>query len=772
MRQDRHSFPLLTDRESARRLRSAICLNEEDRLWHRNTGGVVVYAVDNDVIKLYSDTRNMALGKGGDGDGDLGYTKMFSGDEDAQVIGIGRILAHFLFFDRDRSSTQRLPLFWVPPLDAEFANILGGVFRNAGGKLDNALRSAAPVDELIGDISKSDTDVASILIERAPEVVSILLGGESKHTELLRLCELVNEGRVLPLDEVDSISECLPEGFGAATKLKLSLLDLIWLSELREEWINRLTRPDDDESRKKAIETDADALSRLQLLNKRLEGVNIRLLMITGSHRVMAAAQGMPGMSEGRSFADSWLRHPRGFLGEPDIFLGNGDLGETVEPNRLPGMLDAFLAGTEGAEMSGKESSIELAPLYREAMSKLQAEWNQLSAGLCLTHPEVLQSPAHDPDAVAALIAKIRSADSSIKQFLIKAWHEAFLAAMQTGFLFSWSLRRDVRRNVPQLVFESFADASEFISDLLDQMQHSPGTEIEHFRSRIGRISRDGSKGYTTYLVFGVLFAAQDLWHIASSLAESALQRIFSDDRGYLMHVNEDQSRLITGREAFYLKAVAGRHLARSVRDLGAALDSTVLAEQVLELEREHRGDELLEGDHRFRYERCSINVAAAMFEKFLHEPGFGSKGMSIREMRDELDAILRSAPEECEEYTCAGGCHLESRVLTSLFIVELVLVAKLGDLFPERLRIGLDRFRTLFSGAHIGNPTKLAKAVFAVADCWGEVDAKVSQSKKTAAFAAIDAAESSVRPGECMPYEAERYRYLRNFVIGLRTSM
>ena len=761
------------DRYAVRRLRNAINLNESDRRWCTESGGTIIYAVDNDIIKLYVDTAARALGNNGDVDGDGereggGYTRIFSGDKDTYIVGIGRILSHFIFFGRGNKDAARPPLLLVPPLDAEFATMFSGVFREAGKENHKAHQKIHEFDKLVKNREISDAEVARALVENATDVLKLLIGGETRHTELFRLCELINNGRILSLNEVVELARKMPSAFVANVDRKLSLLELIWLRDLSAEWFSRLVRSGDNDNRKKNLKDDADAMARLQVLNKRLEKENIRMIMITGASRVTRVAKKMIGRDSELSFADSWLRHPRGFLGEPDIFRGNPKLDEAVDTNRLPEMLDALLACEGHVKDEERNRSEENDSLYRAEMTKFQSNWDQLSARLCLVHSEIISSSNLGDKEVTELVARIRKADSSIKQFLTDAWHTAFLAAMQTGFLFSWSLRRDVRRNVPQLVFESFGEASIFVNDLLEQMQHSPGTEIENFQERIDKVKKDSSGGYTTYLVFGELFAAHDLWQVTSSLADSALRRVFPDTSLALRYVQNDKQRLITGREAYYLKAVAGRHLARSVTDLYSANEAILLAESMLEHEREFRGADLLAGDHRFRYEQCSINVAAAMFEKFLSIPGLGTDGMSVREIQDALDELLHSESEEMSELANRRGSLLESRILTSLFIVEVVLLAKPRDHFPYRLLTKLSRFRALYWSEHIGHPTKLSQVVFSIADCWGERNLDQFRKKKEKALDDINLSEKSLPVDDCMPYEIARHQYFKDFVASL----
>lgn len=770
-----HRITLANYRESARGLRADMRLHEEDLRWERDTGGIVVYATDNDVAKLYSDTRSVALGKHADRDDEHGYTRIFSGDEEQYVVGIGRLLSHFIYFRLGEAAGASSTRFLVPPLDVEFASILGGVFKNAGGESNHAQSYATPLDAIVKDETRSDVEVARYLIGNAKDILTVLIGKESKHAELLRLCQLINENRLKSLYEMDGSEDVLPKKFVDATQRQKSLLDLVWLSVLKDEWFRQLDKPDHDEKRRKNAEDDAEALANIHLINSRLVGTGIRFVMITGAPNILRVGRSIV-VDEGheqRKFSELWLRHPRCFLGDPDVLGVDSDSGASSDSNKLAALLDAFLAENETTRRDGEleesvgegSESATVECLYAGEVLEFQKRWNELSAGLCLTHAEIIKDASYEEELVIDLVKKIRSADSSIKQFLMDAWHSAFLAASQTGFLFTWHLKKESRRNTPQLVFESFKGASTLIQDVLHQMQHMPGTEIVDFRRRIAEVRNDPSHGYTTYLVFGVLFAAQDHWQLTWSLADSSLRRIFVNPRLSLQAVKEDGERIITGREAFYLKAVAGRHIARSAQDLSKAHEAILLAMQVLDLEREFRGDELLAGDARFQYELCSINVAAAMFEKFMSDPGVFCGRQTVPEMRTSLSELLINLSDECCGSSFDRSCRERSRILTSLFIVEITLGADIGDLFPEALRVHLESFRAVFSGEHIGNPTMLTKVIFFVADWWAEAKLPAKDTKKTIALSAIDASVKKIQAGEGMPYEISRHSYLRNFV-------
>lgn len=779
--------PLSRDRKSARRLRREIQLHEEDMFWVDRNDGVIIYAVDNDVAKLYSNTKKVAFNNQESDDDSQGYTRIFSGDEDVNAIGIGRILSHYIFYKLGENAQSFGKRILIPPLDAEFSSIFGGVFRDAAEENEQAQSGADSIDALLNSKAMSDIELTQYLEVHAKEILDTLIGQDSLRAELLRLSKLVNENRLVSLNDIDAKEKTLPPQFIEAIKTNKSLVELIWTSDLKSEWIGRLEKfasetkaqaknsnkrkkIQDDEKNKKNIEDDAEALATLQLINSRLAGQRIRFVMITGALSILRAARDV-FVEEGgrkRSFSDLWLRHPRCFLGNPAI-LGAVAGGDSIgDGNNLVELLDAFLAeGDDNSEEQNRQllardnsNSQAVVRQYAGELHNFQNKWNRFSAQLCFNHAEIVKGS--DQQQVLELVKRLRSAGGSLKQQLNDAWHSVYLAASQTGFLFTWNLKRFQRRNTPKLRFESFDHASKFIDEVLEQMQKQAGTEIKNFSHRIGEVRSDDPSGYTTYLVFGVLFGAQDQWHVSESLADSALKLVLGNPRTALQAVTADTERVITGREAFYLKAVAGRHLSSTASDLTSAHEAITLAIRMLDLERELRGN-ILPSDTRFQYELCSINVAAAMFEKFLGDSPQLFGRLTPAEILSRLSDILNKQPTECNDKVCDGSCRERCRILTSMFIVELTLIANVGDTFPEKLRPHLTSFHDLLAGKHVNNPTPLMKTIYAVASWWGETNTSMKARKKADALAAIDS--SIEKRQRVAPYEAARNAYLKEFV-------
>ena len=246
---------------------------------------------------------------------------------------------------------------------------------------------------------------------------------------------------------------------------------------------------------------EPEALATLQLINTRLAGSGIRFVMITGTRNILRVADKIKINEAGESytFAQLWLRHPRCFLGDSTIIdistSGNQD-------NELMQILDGFLAGIEEKNLrQDSKSDQQFSSSYSSEIKEFQKAWNKFTANICLDNSTALENASwYDQDQVAVdLIKKLRSVEGGLRQLLKESWKTVFLAAIQTGFLYTWSLENHRERNLPKLIFEDFHEASQFIEEVLT---YKPGSIIHSFQLKIKKVKEDSSKGYTTYLVF------------------------------------------------------------------------------------------------------------------------------------------------------------------------------------------------------------------------------------------------------------------------------
>lgn len=763
------------DRTSAKRLREEIELHQSDLRWlSENSNHTIVYAVDNDIVRLFIDPKDAVSKPGREG-----YTQIFSGDDEKIAKTLGAVLSHHIFYTLGEGTQGAGTRLLIPPLDIEFASNLSTLLNLTANALDVAQTETTDLDTLLNDPNESEAELAQRLLDQAPQLFGTLLSNDSYAAQAKRTCALVNENKLTSIVDVNNHkSYGLPSKFIEVCLRRKSLPEMVWSCELKDAWVGHLDDSNYTEQRRKRIANDAEALASLQLINVRLAGSGIRLILITGAATLLNNGQKITVKNGAQNylFSDLWLRHPRCFLGDPAILGSSIDLGGNNGDDNLMTLLDAFLAevkqeSDQQSQQTDEKNNQHVSNKYSMAIVEFQEKWNRYISNVCLGHPDIIeQVSCVDPSSVVIkLIREIRNAQNSLQDLLKESWQSVFFAAIQTGFLYSlysWSLAKMMPRSLPRLIFESFNEATKFVDDVIMQ---KPGTDLSDFHERIVEVGNDSSNRYTTYLVFGVLFAAQNNWRVAESLADNAITLFFGDHQSVPEAVRDDKERIITGREAYYLKAVAKRHLARTLRDLISAHNSIILAIQMLDLEREVRGN-FLPNDTRFEYELCSINVASAMFEKFMPVAPVLYGRLTTEQLLAQLNAILVPLYLSCRKKDCCGSCRECYRILTSFFIVELILACNIGDAFPDRLSQHLTHFRSIFSDEpydeHKFHPTPLSKMIYSIADWWGESDVPTKEQKQTIALATIDHSIKSLRDGVGMPYERERCKYLRNFVM------
>jgi hypothetical protein len=111
------------------------------------------------------------------------------------------------------------------------------------------------------------------------------------------------------------------------------------------------------------------------------------------------------------------------------------------------------------------------------------------------------------------------------------------------------------------------------------------------------------------------------------------------------MEENQDN---ITGREAYYLRAVAVRHSARRGRDLQKALVLLSRAEEALAEDRRRRDEKLYGGEIRFEAEKVSIYLCYHLFFLFLNEdlPSSTPEFDELQKLTDNLIGRLQSGSD------------------------------------------------------------------------------------------------------------------------------
>ena len=328
-----------------------------------------------------------------------------------------------------------------------------------------------------------------------------------------------------------------------------------------------------------------------------------------------------------------------------------------------------------------------------------------------------------------------------------------FNAAIEAGFLFARQHKTGRSGNPPVLYFKTFATASEFIRKILATEQQD---QIDHFKEGLENLREKDPSDYTYTLASGILFAAQGAWAVAAILGERALG---------IARVIEGKDN-ITGREAYYLQAVARRHQIRKVADLADIGLLLKKAEECLQKERKTR-DDLLEGDFRFAAEQVALNVSYRLFERFSKEeipdtvPSLEKIESTLIELLDKNFAGL-SFEDDSRRWVAR---NVERRLLINLFMVVL-LQGDRTQPFPQALEPYFERFKLSIESKVDEEPiprTFFDDTVYLVTCWWKETE--FTEKKKLRSKVQSKLRDEEIERNTVIPYDKSRFRYLRNFV-------
>lgn len=729
----------------------------------------VLHAVDVDVVKLFTDPFEVAVRNERR---HYGYGEVFPDEGKDNAIGVGRVLAHFIFYQLGGKYPPP-PLLLLPPIDQELREVFRGVMRDAMLEGNKAREQVAEVQKLsaqLENIEDRDEQV-SLLVEAAPDLFRFLAGTRGMCAEMERFSRLVGNKRIAPLDQALDQHLGSIDTWQQAFQPPTNLADRIQFVARSRFWFDEIMKKPRAKSASR-VQDDALMLTRLEWINKQLPD-NVRLVLITGDQTIHEAAQAYIPENKKLCFADLWLRHPRSYLAEPEVLSPETQAGKIEAETDFIKWLDTFLGKLElsGSDYRGALGKLLADPLeelegkalnvlnsHPKVLEEFKQRWSTYTRVALLNHKFVGTSePANSGgnEQVAQLAAKTLGHLEVVEQVLdneiSEKWVAVFNSAIEAGFLF---VRQEGKRsrNPPVLYFESLPQARKFVRKVLEADTQN---EITDFVKDVNELRIEEKSEYTYTLAFGMLFAAQGSWSVAAILAERALD---------LVKKVQDGS-LITGREAHYLQAVARRHKIRKLADLEKIAISLNNAQACLDEERQTR-QQHLDGDYRFASERVALNVTYRLFERFSNKsiqddvPTLDQIEISIKGLIEKNADRWLQSNDEPKKWVAR---NVERKLLVNLFMVSL-LHADGTQPFPEALRTYFKLFKQSVECNQNPIPkTFYVESLYLVYQWWQENDAL--EKKKLRKMIQNYLADNQIQEKSIMPYDIARFTYLRSFV-------
>ena len=270
-------------------------------------GWQVHHAVDADIIAMYSRPSLV-----------LPYARIFAAQEgQAGEQRLAELLGRFALLTlAGLGSADGTPgsLILIPPHDDEYDRVRLAIVQQAMAQAHSAAGDLPALLDAITDGLQDDPQALSRavdgLIERFGHVVEAFDGQSGPLRQLKRLSvlgkRLINLYRAAPYLSPRREERLLPLVDGRDAPDRAAHFELV------RQWRDRLERHRPRSKPDRAVMGDATALATLQLVNERARPLRQRLVLITGSENVFAAASEAEVLDGGAvtSFDRAYLRHP------------------------------------------------------------------------------------------------------------------------------------------------------------------------------------------------------------------------------------------------------------------------------------------------------------------------------------------------------------------------------------------------------------------------------------------------------------------------------
>ena len=726
-------------------------------------GGRVLYTVDVDVIKLYTNPNKMAVATERRKEG---YAQVFHDDPSAVSVALGRRLAQKIFFELGHG-----PLLVLPPLDEEVRVVFNAILKNVQSEHRRTWNQLAALKEKVAQLnSVSDRqELAQRLENEALKLATLVSADHSASAELRRFSLLMDKERIIPLDRAWEAGLIDDPALREACTPPSGFIEWLRFHEITENWKVLLQKTKSPRKKPELLDRDAHALARLEWINQQLEQhQHQRVVLITGDAALERAARNYWPKGAKHDFSDLYLRHPRAYLGEPDV-LNSGDDGDSTSiGTEFTLWLDALLAHSQVASHHYRNSLDKLLSPKGKALVALSRPITTEHPGIikdildrwtCFTSNLVLAQGVIDDPAAVGELAGLRGDLNRLldgvyillRQRVRETWWETLSMISRTGYalIFSCDPRRLRPRNPPILSYDSFPKA-EALAHLLFST-HTWNTEA--YRQVLVILDEEDASSYTYFLALATLFAAEGVWAVAAGLAGEAIEIAKTHHPDH-----------ISGREAAYVRAVALRYTARYTRELAIAARFLDDAKHCLVTDRDKRQHWYDAGEIRFDAEEQALYLTYHQFRLFLDQPIPLEAGVpELVVLHDQLTNVLADLEKSQARLLIKNVVQRE--LLINLLQVALLRWDKEGEsvqrvpFIPvlEALENNINKYKETIQ------ITFRDQAILLAAQCWLAEDKTRKKDKRRELERYLS--DSAIKKHSVQAFDLFHFPWLRNLV-------
>ena len=651
----------------------------------RAEGGTVIYSIDTDIVVLYLDPAT-APAPSPAGPGSRHYTHVFEDDPEDLSVALGKHITDFVFY----RLRNQAPIVMAAPLQRELARVFEGIAAAAGTEqlaVENELQALKDSIRKVGHAfqkAPTKSEQLDLLLDLLPNLRRFLFGFGGPSMMLARLEDLLTRTRLVGLNRARERHLGLSKTTLQALARPGSLGDFVDFQRSRERWKASLTKTKSPKTPHRNIDADCEVLAWLELVNDRAHG-NVRVVHVTGDRAMFEAARSC-NATDKESFAQRFLRDPRAFLAEPEVFFGEDDGAQS--PGEFVEWLDVFLGKfmdesrleelASGHEVDRDVVMQVLDDDVRE-VERFDSRWEAFCRPMVLDLAGV-SSQSSTPwqqylnalarhgidlgvghDEIYSLEAIIESLEEMIDVRINETWRKCFNTSTRIGFdLLHFGDESHRSRYAPPITFPGYPVVSQFFSEML-----RGATDLD--RKLVGD-ALDDVPEYVFYLVFGGLFGAEGRWPLARVLADRAIAAIPPPDEQ-----SEEPGERISGREAHYLRAIAGRLTAPNMAAIDDAEASLARAYEALAADRSDNPEHTVT-TLRFDAEMIAFRMSRSLFRRF--RTGDDNWAETLVDWREDITSRLERVDKELKETTLRDRVRI---ALETNYLLCLILTS------PER---------------------------------------------------------------------------------------
>lgn len=618
---------------------------------------------------------------------------------------------------------------------------------------------------------KQASDPTAVFEQVLPRLTNLLAYDSGPTQDYRRFNEIVEEGRVQRLSLAFSRGQFFNEIFAKDPDLfgkfavPRNYKDQIAETLYRENWHKHLSKAG---VRKNpyAMRCDVSALARIQLINERLRGTGHRLLLITADNAVINASKTVQ-LEGDENFRDCYVRHPKAFLAAQSVLAPEDEMAHETQVSSTITLLDDWikllsdmmpvLEEIRSDDQGDKEKVAQLDELADNIKTGWRGHVDALEkahASTSSTFREMISRIAGSGDKIK-VFESLRSAARGKVAEVHETWADFFEQILSTSYFVFEQAKLPIRpRNVPPIYFGRFNEAYAIIQ----RISGDPKAQIS--LDDIRALESSDDCGYTFCLSFSALFASLGKWQTAELVANHALLR-----------VKEGASTVddLSGREAFFVRAIAQRLQARSAAGLMGAKKSLEQSESCLDHEELRKDREWLR--LRYRSEEAALELAGIFLEQ-----DAGKRIVNVA-LKSRLKEICKKISEALRMTKTITDDWIRQQVtesfLTNLFIASGIL--KANDLVDEEIEKTIFDIVPVFSDYLTSKPdfggfwrSYLGRVYFLFAQVFYFPATKTDIKLMRDELIELQGYYSEYRPLQVMPYDDQRFAQLFE-IIGKR---